>query len=275
MFSSRVPDDRRPNRLAQALASARARGSLIDLTLSNPTQAGIDYPRDLLAPLASEASLIYRPEPFGSKTAREAIAADYARRGVLADADRIVLTASTSEGYSILFKLLCEPARSHVLTPAPSYPLFEFLADLQDVKLRSYPLLYDHGWHIDLHSLKQAITAQSRALMVVNPNNPTGSYVQAKELGELNHICAANHIGNYRADGQRGGRDLRDCKLAEHGHTGDRQEGPIHSNNIDVAVIGKQGRLRSPYRRSPPKRSLDGPPTVGSNWTRPAAVTFF
>src|SRR5207244_475757 len=89
-------------------------------------------------------------------------------------------------------------------------------------------------------------------------------------------ICAANHTGNYRADGQRGGRDLRERKLAEYGRTDDRRGGPKHSNNIDVAVIGKQGRLRSPYRRSPPKRSLDGPPaTVGSNWTRPSAVTLF
>src|SRR5689334_3402652 len=121
-FSTRVPEDRAPTRLARALAAARGRGRLVDLTLSNPTRAGIFYPPRLLAALADPASLVYRPEPFGLAEARDAVAETYRSRGLRIDRERIVLTASTSEAYSILFKLLCEPGRSDVLTPVPSYP---------------------------------------------------------------------------------------------------------------------------------------------------------
>src|SRR5262245_35773474 len=175
MFSTRVPDDRSPTRLARAIAAARVRGPLLDLTISNPTRAGIPYPADLLRPLGDPASLTYRPEPLGLECARAAVAATYARRGVRADRERIVLTASTSEAYSILFKLLCDPGRSDLLPPAPGYPLFDHLARLDGVAERRYGLEYHGAWTIDRASLDRAWTADTRVVLAVSPNNPTGS----------------------------------------------------------------------------------------------------
>jgi alanine-synthesizing transaminase len=189
MFSSRVPADRGPNRLARAVASARVERPLIDLTVSNPTLAGIHYPADLLSPLAGEASLIYRPEPLGAPGARQAIAARYAERGLAVNADRIVLTASTSEAYSILFKLLCEPARSVVLTPAPSYPLFDHLTRLDGAEARSYSLEYHGVWSVALDDLDRVWTGNTAALLAVSPNNPTGSTVSPREADELARRC--------------------------------------------------------------------------------------
>lgn len=190
MFSTRVPDDRRPNHLARALAAARARGPVIDLTVSNPTRVGIHYPADLLHGLSDAAALTYRPAPLGLREAREAIAADYARRGLRVEADRIVLTASTSEAYSILFKLLCEPGRSSVLTPVPSYPLFDHLTRLDGVGQRRYALEYHGRWTADLAGLDDAWRADTRAVLAVSPNNPTGSIVGEADADELTARCA-------------------------------------------------------------------------------------
>lgn len=190
MFSTRVPDDRRPNRLARALAAARARGPVIDLTVSNPTRAGIAYPADLLSGLSDPAARVYRPAPLGLQDAREAIAATYARRGLPIGADRIVLTASSSEAYSLLFKLLCEPGRSDVLTPVPSYPLFDHLTRLDGVVQRRYALEYHGAWTVDLESLDRAWTADTRAVLAVSPNNPTGSIVRDVDADELTSRCA-------------------------------------------------------------------------------------
>jgi alanine-synthesizing transaminase len=193
-FARRVPDDLRPNRFAAELAAARAAGrSLIDLTTSNPTQAAIDYPPDLLAPLASPRGLVYRPEPFGLREARSAVAADYARRGVSIDADRIVLTASTSEAYSLLFKVLCEPG-DEVLVPRPSYPLFEHLTRLDGVIARPYELEYHGRWGIELSGLERDIGPRTRAVLCVHPNNPTGSFVSAAELDRLAGVCAHRQV---------------------------------------------------------------------------------
>jgi len=189
VFSTRVPGDRRPNRLSRALASARERRDLIDLTISNPTQAGIHYPPDLLAPLADASALVYRPEPFGLAAAREAVAGTYAARGLSIKADRIVLTSSTSEAYSILFKLLCDPARSVVLTPVPSYPLFAHLTRLDGVAAHEYPLQYHGTWTIALHDLDRVWTADTRAVLTVSPNNPTGSSLGARDADELTRRC--------------------------------------------------------------------------------------
>jgi aspartate/methionine/tyrosine aminotransferase len=191
MFSTRVPDDRAPTRLAGALAAARARGGLIDLTLSNPTQAGIPYPPHLLDALADPASLAYRPEPFGLESARDAVAATYAARGLPAHRERIVLTASTSEAYSTLFKLLCDPGRSAVVTPVPSYPLFDHLARLDGVAQHRYALGFHGAWSIDAASLDRAWTADTKAVLAVSPNNPTGSTLQAGDAAELVARCAA------------------------------------------------------------------------------------
>lgn len=190
MFSSRVPEDRAPNRLAQALALARRAGGLIDLTTSNPTRVGIEYPADLLAGLADPASLDYAPSPFGLPAARQAVADDYRRRGIAMSADRIVLTASTSEAYSLLFKLLCEAGGASVLTPAPSYPLFEHLTRLDGVEQRRYALEYHGTWTIDCGDLDAAWSTDTRAVLTVTPNNPTGAALTANDAAEIVSRCA-------------------------------------------------------------------------------------
>jgi aspartate/methionine/tyrosine aminotransferase len=189
VFSTRVPDDRQPNRFTRALALARQQGGLHDLTVSNPTRVGIPYPPDLLAGLASPAGLDYTPAPFGLRAAREAVAADYARRHIAVDPDRIVLTASTSEAYSLLFKLLCEPRGASVLTPVPSYPLFEHLTRLDGVEQRRYALEYHGSWTIDRGDLDAAWSADTRAVLVVTPNNPTGAVLSAADADELVARC--------------------------------------------------------------------------------------
>jgi aspartate/methionine/tyrosine aminotransferase len=130
----------------------------------------------------------YDPQPKGLRSAREAVAGYYGKQHDDIDPESIVLTTSTSEGYSYVFRLLCN-AGDEILVPKPSYPLFEFLADLQDVKLAPYPLLYDHGWQIDFPSLYRAVNHRTRAVVVVHPNNPTGSYVADEERSALNKFC--------------------------------------------------------------------------------------
>jgi aspartate/methionine/tyrosine aminotransferase len=190
VFSTRVPDDRQPNRLSRALADERRSGELIDLTVSNPTRVGIPYPADLLAGLANPAALDYSPAPFGMREAREAIARTYARRGLAIEPDRIVLTASTSEAYSLLFKLLCEPGGSNVLTPVPSYPLFEHLTRLDGVEQRRYGLEYHGVWSIDPDDLDRAWSPSTRAVLTVTPNNPTGAALKSDDAAELVSRCA-------------------------------------------------------------------------------------
>jgi len=193
-FSSRVPADLGVNRLARAIQDARSRGrQLIDLTLSNPTRAGFVYPSDLLAPLGHPRGVTYQPEPFGLLEARRAVSADYARRGVTVSADRIVLTSSTSEAYSLLFKLLTEPG-DEVLVPRPSYPLFDHLTQLDAVTARPYDLEYHDGWTVDLSSVDRALSERTRALLVVSPNNPTGSFVSRQELKQLAATCAERGV---------------------------------------------------------------------------------
>ena len=194
MFSTRVPRDLAANRLTIAVAAQRAAGRpLIDLTESNPTRAGFDYPADLLAPLADARALAYAPSPLGLREAREAVSRDYARQRLDVPADRIALTASTSDAYSVLFKLLCD-AGDEVLVPRPSYPLFEPLAALDAVAPRAYDLDIHGGWTIDVSSVERAITPRTRALLVVTPNNPTGSLVSDDELDRLAAICAPRGI---------------------------------------------------------------------------------
>ena len=189
MFSRRTAHDTTTNALTRALETARAaraarpeRGGVIDLTVSNPTRAGIPYADDaILRALSDRRSLDYSPEPFGLPHAREAVAADYRAHGLAVDASRVMLTASTSEAYSFLFKLLCDPG-DEVLVPEPSYPLFEHLAAFENVTLVPYTLAYDGEWHIDMSLLRGAMTDRTRAILVVNPNNPTGSYLKRDEL---------------------------------------------------------------------------------------------
>jgi aspartate/methionine/tyrosine aminotransferase len=191
MFSSRVPADLRPNPLALAVREARAQGQpLIDLTVTNPTVVGIHYPESILAPLSSADARHYEPQPFGLRCAREAVALDYDRRGIRADPDCIVLTASTSDAYSLLFKLLCEPEGDAVLVPVPSYPLFDHLTRLDGVRPVPYPLEYHGRWSVDFDRLDAAWTKNVRATLAVSPNNPTGSVLSTDELGALARRCA-------------------------------------------------------------------------------------
>jgi aspartate/methionine/tyrosine aminotransferase len=192
VFSDRTNWKLTRNRLTEALEDVRSSGAcVLDLTISNPTRVGLRYDEPLiLQSLASPQAMDYDPQPKGLRAAREAVAA-YCRDehdvwGL--DPGRLVLTTSTSEAYSFVFRLLCNPG-DELLVPKPSYPLFEFLADLEDVKLVPYPLIYDHGWQIDFPSLQKAATDRTRGVVVVHPNNPTGSYVHPHEREELNRFC--------------------------------------------------------------------------------------
>ena len=194
MFSSRFHWDLRPNRISQALAAKRAAGArILDLTESNPTHAGLHYPDEIVRAFEDAAMLAYEPAPAGTPAARAAVSAWYAARGHTVPVERILLTASTSEAYAYLFKLLTN-AGDEVLVPRPSYPLFEFLADMESVTVRQYPLVYHGGWSIDLRAVEGALTPRSRAIVLVNPNNPTGSYVKRGELSALTSLCARRGI---------------------------------------------------------------------------------
>jgi alanine-synthesizing transaminase len=192
--SGRLPRDLMPNRLAAAVAARRASGlPLLDLSASNPTAVGLSYPPGLLAPLGHARGLHYAPEPFGAEAARQAVAADYARRGVAVPPSHVVLTASTSEAYALLFKLLCDPG-DRVLVPRPSYPLFEHLTTLESVAAVPYDLDEHAGWRLDVAAVAAAIDARTRAVLVVSPNNPTGSTLDAADLDALAALAAARGV---------------------------------------------------------------------------------
>lgn len=209
MRSERLPGDLAPNRLSAAVARRRASGALIaDLTESNPTRAGLVYPPDLLRGLADAAALSYDPQPFGLPSARAAVVDDYARRRVAVDVDRVCLSASTSEAYAWLFKLLCDPG-DRVLVPRPSYPLFEHLTALECVEASPYELDVHGHWHIDVEALARQVDDRTRAVLVVSPNNPTGSVIARTELDALAAVCADHDLvligdevfADYRLDG--------------------------------------------------------------------------
>ncbi len=190
MFSTRTSWDLACNRLTAAVAARQASGlEIVDLTQSNPTEAGLVCPADLLQLLANPRGRVYGPAARGLPAAREAVASDYARRGFSVSSDRIILTASTSEAYALLFKLLCDPG-DRVLVPRPSYPLFQFLADLECVGVDRYALGYDGEWHVSVDALAERITPRTRAVVVVSPNNPTGSFLKVREADRLLDLCA-------------------------------------------------------------------------------------
>ena len=195
MFSDRTNWSLDTNRLSEGLAKHRAsKKVLFDLSVSNPTECGFIYDRHaILKALSQRASLRYKPDPRGLIAARRAVARYYSACGKKVAVDDICLTTGTSEAYGFVFRLVCNPG-DEVLVPEPSYPLLNLLADIQDVKLVRYPLLYDHGWQIDFHALEQAITPRSRAVVVVNPNNPTGHYVDVADIKRLTEICSARKM---------------------------------------------------------------------------------
>jgi len=189
-FSSRTAQDDTPNRLADASAHARRTASrggrpLLDLTVGNPTAADLPYPAEaILDALADPRALRYEPHPLGLESAREAVARSYEARGLPLPAARVAITASTSEAYATLFKILADPG-DQILVPSPSYPLLGFLAAFESVELVPYPLAYAGRWHVDLDGLRAAVGPRTRAIVVVNPNNPTGSYLGVEELDAM------------------------------------------------------------------------------------------
>ena len=201
MFSRRTAWNLSTNCYTEALEMHRQAGrELLDLTVSNPTTVGLAYrEHELLQALAHREGLTYQPSPKGLQSAREAIVAYYSEKGSRPQVDDLILTTSTSEAYSFVFRLLCDPGDA-VLVPVPSYPLFDYLAELNDITLAHYELVYDHGWQIDFRSMQEAIEGvqaagnRCRAVLVVHPNNPTGSYVAADEAEELSDMCAATEM---------------------------------------------------------------------------------
>jgi alanine-synthesizing transaminase len=196
MFSDRTNWKLTRNSLTKALDGIRSTGArVLDLTISNPTRAGLRYDQPLiLQSLASPRAMDYDPQPKGLLSARQAVANYYSEHSVRGfNPEQLVLTTSTSEGYSFVFRLLCNPG-DELLVPKPSYPLFEFLADLQDVTLFPYPLIYDHGWQMDVPSMQKALTKRTRGVVVVHPNNPTGSYLRPLEQESLNHFCREHEL---------------------------------------------------------------------------------
>jgi len=196
MFSERTNWKLTPNQYTQTLERMRASGEpMIDLTISNPTQSGLRYDTAaILSAFQNPKALEYEPEAKGLLAARKEVACYYQHdHGATVAAESLLLTTSTSEAYSYVFRLLCN-GNDEILVPKPSYPLFEFLADLQDVRLVPYSLQYAHGWLIDFQSVAQALTPRTRAILLVHPNNPTGSYVKSEELGHLNELCRQHNL---------------------------------------------------------------------------------
>ncbi|HNX49581.1 MAG TPA: pyridoxal phosphate-dependent aminotransferase [Thermoanaerobaculaceae bacterium] len=190
VFSTRTPADLRPNRISVARGAGMP---VLDLTVSNPTHCGLPYPSDFLAPLGDPAGLAYRPDPRGLMGARKAVSGELVRLGAVVPPERILLTASTSEAYAFLFKLLCDPGEM-VLAPVPSYPLFEHLARVEGVRALPYHLDGDHGWRLDLHELAAA-PAGVKAVIAVHPNNPTGSHLHPEDAWAVQELCASRGWG--------------------------------------------------------------------------------
>ena len=194
MISSRLPKSFETNAVTRAVAAKRRSARpIIDLTETNPTAGGFAYPQNLLEPLANPRALEYDPQPLGLWSARAAVAADFRRRGIVISADRVALTSSTSEAYALLFKLLCD-AGDTVLVPHPSYPLFEHLTELESVNAVPYALEHHGAWRIDIDSIARAVNDRVRAILVVSPNNPTGSFLHKDDLAALSEIASTNRL---------------------------------------------------------------------------------
>jgi alanine-synthesizing transaminase len=216
MFSHRVPGDHAVNRLSAAIEERRARGApIIDLTESNPTRCGFTHDADaILAALASPGGMLYEPHPQGLASARGAVAGYYAEKGAAVDADSLFLTTGTSEAYAQVFKLLADPD-DEILVPRPGYPLLDVLTGLEAVRLVHYPLVYREpgGWMMDCETLRASVSTRTKAVVVVSPNNPTGSFLKSGELSECNALCAdfglALIVDEVFSDYGRGGDPLR------------------------------------------------------------------
>ncbi|MDD3374547.1 MAG: pyridoxal phosphate-dependent aminotransferase [Candidatus Omnitrophica bacterium] len=195
MFSKRTEWSLEKNPLTLLFEDLKNKNhAIFDLTISNPTKCAIDYPQDqILQALCDNKNIFYDPASFGSLAARKTVASNSRQSEFLIDPDQVILTSSTSEAYSFLFRLLLNPDE-HILLPRPSYPLFEFLANLNDVEVDFYPFVYDEEWKIDCDALEGLIKGTTKAIVLVNPNNPTGSFVKPAELKKINQICKENNI---------------------------------------------------------------------------------
>ena len=188
-FSQRTNWNTEESELARAHRLRLEAGlPIADLTASNPTRCGFHYDESWLAPLSDPHALDYDPQARGSLAARQAVSDYYKSQNITIDPGQIILTTSTSEAYSFLFRLLCDPG-TEILVPQPSYPLFDFLAVLDDVRISPVSLVYDHGWQIEPEGLRRAITPTTRAIMLVHPNNPTGHFTKPWEAEQLAAIC--------------------------------------------------------------------------------------
>jgi len=194
-FSRRTDWHRDLNRLTEALAGRRNLGKPVaDLTVSNPTECGFQYPAErILKAISAPDSLHYSPDPKGLLSAREAITRFYREQNVVVDPSDIFITSGSSESYANLFRILCN-ANDSVLVPAPSYPLFDYLARISDIRTESYELSYDHGWHLDLNSLRNAITTTTRAIILINPHNPTGMFLKHGDFAKIQAIAAERDL---------------------------------------------------------------------------------
>jgi alanine-synthesizing transaminase len=191
-FARRTDWELTPNKISGILDDFKARGqAVLDLTESNPTRCGLVYPhKELLSALSDDRNMVYSPSTKGLLASREAVAAYYAQKNIHVSPEQIFLTASTSEAYSFVFRLLADPGQS-ILFPAPSYPLFDFLVDLNDLERGFYPLEYADRWMVDFDGVEENMNENTKALVTVNPNNPTGSFIKKDELTRLNKICKA------------------------------------------------------------------------------------
>jgi aspartate/methionine/tyrosine aminotransferase len=193
-FSERTNWNTEESELAHALRERRTAGlPVYDLSNANPTRCGFNYDQGLLGALQNPQALDYDPDPKGMRSARKAVAAYYADHNASVDPDNILLTTSTSEAYSYLFRLLCDSG-SEILVPQPSYPLFDFLATLDDIRLIFAPLVYDHGWQMDSEGFRRVLTPATRAIILVHPNNPTGHFTKTWEIAELASLCLQHNL---------------------------------------------------------------------------------
>lgn len=261
MFAHRTNWTLVTNPLTAALEEARGAGiEVLDLTVSNPTRAGLTYDTEaILSAFQDAAMLDYDPQPKGLLSARRAVAEYYRQEHDIfgLDPEALILTASTSEAYSYVFRLLCN-AGDEVLVPKPSYPLFDYLAGLEDVKLQPFPLLYDHGWQIDVASLYKAVTPRTRAIVVVHPNNPSGSFVQANEVDALNDFCREYDLAilsdevflDYAHDGARRSSFVENVNTLTFTMSGlSKISGLPQMKLAWLAVTGPEGSVREALNR--------------------------
>jgi hypothetical protein len=231
MFSARTNWPLAPNRLSELLRECRERGlPILDLTESNPTRCGFALDVEaILAPLHDPHAMTYQPDPRGLLVAREAVAQYYSERRVEIDPDQIFLTSSTSEAYSYVFRLLANP-RENILAPQPSYPLFDFLGALNDVDVVPYPLIYHDGWQVDLPELAWQCDSRPRAVLVVHPNNPTGSYIRERERARMIELCR-----QYQS------AIIADEVFADYGFGVDAERVVTHAQNTEALTFTLSG----------------------------------